>query len=72
MSDSNVLEKWNELKALVEALDIDMNKNSRGNAAAGVRARKAMRKLQSQAKDLVKLTLETDKAKKENKDWLSI
>ena len=68
MSDSNVLEKWNELKALVEALDIDMNKNSRGNAAAGVRARKAMRKLQSQAKDLVKLTLETDKAKKENKD----
>ena len=68
MSDSNVLAKWNELKALVEALDVDVNKNARGNAAAGVRARKAMRNLQSQAKELVKLTLETDKSKKENKE----
>ena len=68
MSDSNVLAKWNELKALVEALDVDVNKNANGNAAAGVRARKAMRNLQSQAKDLVKLTLETDKSKKEDKE----
>ena len=68
MSDSNVLAKWNELKALVEALDVDVNKNSKGNAAAGVRARKAMRQLQTQAKELVKLTLETDKASKEDKE----
>ena len=68
MSDSNVLAKWNELKALVEALDVDVNKNANGNAAAGVRARKAMRNLQSQAKELVKLTLETDKSKKEDKE----
>ena len=71
MSDSNVLAKWNELKALVEALDVDVNKNSNGNAAAGVRARKAMRQLQAQSKELVKLTLETDKASKEDKEvWI--
>ena len=68
MNDNNVLEKWNQLKTLIEALDIDVNKNSKGNAAAGIRARKAMRQLQAQAKELVKLTLETDKSKKENKE----
>jgi len=67
-ADNNVLAKWNELKALVEALDVDVNKNSNGNSAAGVRARKAMRLLQAQSKELVKLTLETDKSKKEDKE----
>ena len=68
MSDSNVLAKWNELKAAVEGLDADVSKNSNGNAAAGVRARKALRYLQVQTKELVKLTLEVDKSKKEDKE----
>lgn len=65
--DSAVLSKWNELKALVEALELDVTKNARGVAAAGVRTRKGLRQLQASAKELVKLTLETDKDRKDSK-----
>lgn len=65
MSDNPIVSKWNELKALVEALEADVAKNVKGVAAAGVRARKGLRQLQSTAKELVKLTLETDKSGKE-------
>lgn len=68
MSDSPVLSKWSELKALVEALEVDVAKNAKGVAAAGVRSRKGLRQLQATAKELVKLTLETDKSSKESKD----
>jgi hypothetical protein len=65
MSDNPIVAKWNELKALVEALEADVAKNAKGVAAAGVRARKGLRQLQGTAKELVKLTLETDKSGKE-------
>jgi hypothetical protein len=68
MSDNPIVSKWNELKALFEALEADVAKNAKGVAAAGVRARKGLRQLQSTAKDLVKLTLETDKSKKDTKE----
>jgi len=63
-SDNAVLAKWTELKSLVEALEVDVAKNAKGVAAAGVRTRKGLRQLQASAKELVKLTLETDKAEK--------
>lgn len=47
MSDSPVLSKWNELKTLVEALEVDVAKNAKGVAAAGVRTRKGLRQLQT-------------------------
>jgi hypothetical protein len=59
-----VLDKWNELKTLVEALELDVTKNARGTAAAGVRARKGLRQLQAKSKELVKLTVELDKGEK--------
>jgi hypothetical protein len=59
-----VLDKWNELKTLVEALELDVTKNARGTAAAGVRARKGLRQLQAKSKELVKLTVELDKSEK--------
>lgn len=68
MSDNPIVAKWNELKALVEGLEADVAKNAKGVAAAGVRTRKGLRQLQTVAKELVKLTLETDKAGKESKD----
>lgn len=64
MSSDTVLAKWNELKSLVEGLEVDVAKNARGVAAAGVRVRKGLRQLASSSKDLVKLTLENDKTKK--------
>lgn len=62
-----VLEKWTELKKLVEELELDVVKNARGTAAAGVRARKGLRDLKSLAAALVKMTVETDKAAKASK-----
>jgi len=54
---NNVTTKWEELKALVESLEADVQKNAEGNKAAGTRARKGLRTLKSTAADLVKLTL---------------
>jgi len=54
---NNVLNKWNELKALVESMEEDIQKNASGNKAAGTRARKGLRTLKASAAELVRLTL---------------
>jgi hypothetical protein len=54
---SNVLNKWNEIKVLIESMEDDINKNASGNKAAGTRARKGLRTLKNTAAELVKLTL---------------
>ena len=59
-----VIEKWAELKTIIESIDLDFHKNANGNASAGVRARKGLRLLKTSAAELVKLTVEVDKAKK--------
>ncbi len=70
MSDETVVsvvsvgDLWHEVKALVEAADVDVLKNVKGNASAGVRARKALRLLKKKVGDLVKATVEADKAAK--------
>ena len=66
MSESNsaILENWTELKALVEAAEVDVLKNASGNSAAGVRARRALRLLKGRSADLVKLTISEEKARK--------
>ncbi len=68
MSDNAILSKWSEIKSLVESLEVDVAKNARGVAAAGVRARKGLRLLQATAKQLVKLTLEADKTVSPDKE----
>jgi len=65
MEDNKVLDSWNEIKSLVEALEHDVVKNSKGNAAAGVRTRKGLRELKKKAGDLVKVTVELDKKPKD-------
>jgi outer membrane murein-binding lipoprotein Lpp len=54
---NNVSNKWEELKALVESLEDDVQKNATGNKAAGTRARKGLRTLKTTAAELVRLTL---------------
>ena len=54
---NNVSNKWEELKALVESLEDDVQKNAGGNKAAGTRAREGLRTLKTTAAELVKLTL---------------
>jgi hypothetical protein len=63
-TDNQVISKWTELKALVEQLELDVVKNAKGVAAAGVRARKGLRDLKTKAADLVKTTVDLDKAKR--------
>lgn len=66
--DNVILAKWNELKTIVEALEVDVVKNTeKGVAAAGVRVRKGLRQLQKTARGIVKDTLEADKAHKADK-----
>lgn len=67
MSDnSEVVSKFQELKEMFEALELDAVKNNNGNAAAGLRLRKGLRQLKTKAGELVKLTLESDKKKKDS------
>ena len=60
--NENLLEQFEELKVLVEALQKDVVKNSQGNKSAGVRARKGLRHVKKMATDIVRLSLETDKS----------
>ena len=62
---STILEQWNEIKVLVESLDVDVAKNAGGNSSAGVRARRGLRLLKSKTSELVKKTIEEDKRRKE-------
>jgi|TARA_R110000824_G_scaffold60050_6_gene160880 hypothetical protein len=66
MSESNsiILENWAELKALIDAAEVDVLKNANGNSAAGVRARRALRLLKGRSADLVKLTISEEKSRK--------
>jgi hypothetical protein len=58
MSDvTATVELWNEIKALVNSIDVDVTKNAKGNASAGVRVRKGLRLLRGKATQLVKVTL---------------
>ncbi len=53
--------RWNELKVLIESLEVDIQKNIGGNKSAGVRARKGLRLLKTNASDIVKASLAADK-----------
>ena len=61
---SRIVNKWTELKTLIESIDLDVHKNANGNASAGVRARRGLRALKKDASELVKLTIEEEKARK--------
>ena len=54
---NNTLELWTEIKTLVESVEGDVNKHAKGNASAGVRARKGLRLLRNKTSELVKATL---------------
>ena len=68
MSDSStIVSSWEEIRALVEQVDLDIRKNAKGNASAGIRARKGLRALKNWSGDLVKATVVADKARKATK-----
>ena len=62
--DNKILQKWAELKTLVESLELDVHKHANGNASAGVRARRGLRLLKNESAALVKASLDFEKTKK--------
>lgn len=62
---TNLLDNWNEIKVLVESLEVDVAKHANGNASAGVRARKGLRVLKARVGDLVKVSVAAGKDKAE-------
>ena len=60
---STLIDKWNEIKILVESLELDVHKNANGNASAGVRARRGLRLLKNNVGELVKATITEEKTK---------
>lgn len=65
--DNQVIAAWDEIKAIVSAVDLDVLKNAKGNNAAGVRIRKGLRALKSSSAKLIKSTVELDKTRKGSK-----
>jgi hypothetical protein len=53
--------QWDELKKLIESLELDVAKNISGNKSAGTRARKGLRLIKQKAAEVVKTSLESDK-----------
>jgi len=62
--DNPTLKLWNEIKVLVESIELDVHKNAGGNASAGVRARRGLRLLKTEVANLIKTTIQAEKAKK--------
>lgn len=63
-TENQIIETWNEIKTIMNELELHIVKNARGVAAAGVRARKGLRAIKAKASQLVKMTVDLDKAKK--------
>jgi len=63
MSDKNqdLGSGWENLKGLIETLEVDVQKSLQGNKSAGVRSRRGLRQLKSVAADLVKASLALEK-----------
>tara|TARA_R110002074_G_scaffold90555_4_gene198428 strand:+ start:1252 stop:1443 length:192 start_codon:yes stop_codon:yes gene_type:complete len=61
-NNTNLLEQWTALKAIVESLELDLLKNANGNKSAGVRARKGLRLIKQKSAELVKSSLLEDKS----------
>lgn len=59
--NDRLVESFEELKVLVESLQVDIVKNASGNKSAGVRARKGLRSLKKLASEIVKDSLSSDK-----------
>ena len=59
--NDNLIDGYEELKKLIESLQIDIVKNAGGNKSAGVRARKGLREIKKIAAEIVKSSLTADK-----------
>ena len=59
--NEQIVQQYEELKVLIETIQVDVVKNAQGNKSAGVRARKGLREVKKVAAELVKSSLSFDK-----------
>lgn len=59
--NNQITNKWGEIKILMSESDVDLEKASKGNKAAGVRLRKQIKLIEYEIKILRKLTLQSAK-----------
>ena len=71
---SEILTNYLQIKEMVDAINLDVHKNSRGNSSSGVRIRHVLRELKRRIHELTLASLELDnkrrnlrKMKKEQK-----
>lgn len=64
MGIETIVEKYNELKQVVNDLEPDVLKATSGNAAASARVRKALKVVATNTRDIRKQSLEFAKAEK--------
>lgn len=62
--NEKILETWSAIKQTISEVDVDVLKNAKGNASAGIRARKVLRELRNKLSELVKTTIEEEKVEK--------
>jgi len=65
MANDKIIKLWNELRVIFDSIENDIQKNAAGNASAGVRSRRGFRFLKKRITDLIKETIEVEKARKE-------
>ena len=58
---NEIINKWTEIKELIDNLELDIVKNSKGNKAAGGRARKQLRSLKNNITALIRISLAKSK-----------
>lgn len=64
--DRQLLDKWEEIKTLVETMDLDVRKNVvKGNQSAGIRSRRGLRYLKKMAHELLMSSVDADKERLE-------
>lgn len=65
--NTEILDKWNKIQTVVNVLELDVVKSARGNSAASLRVRKALRQLKKLSHELGMIILKFDKDVKESR-----
>lgn len=62
LEQKDILEKWDEIKTLIESMDLDVKKNLvKSNQSAGLRSRRGFRLLKKMTHELLMQSVAYDK-----------
>ena len=64
---SQILDSWNEIKVLVDQIELDVVKSDKGISIAGTRLRKGLRQLKKDVTNLIRVSATSDRAARATK-----